>query len=242
MTRVVEIDDKDILITPIFKVIPLENIPKSETAGFPVMENHEVVEVRFAGSKNYAPVFPAHEMWRREGGKLITYAEHWGDQYRLFKEGSPQEANGTPLEMLRQFGVSPEQISLCRALRVYSIEALHVLEGDGRKSLGMNGNKLKDAAAKFMSQRQNGVSQAGEIEDLKRQIAELQARSTVPPTVEPTPAEVEAIVQRADDAYEGMTDAQIKDEIAELNDGKRPQGNPSRATLISMHRDLMQAA
>lgn len=241
MTRVVEIDDKDILITPIFKVIPLENIPKSETAGFPVMENHEVVEVRFAGSKNYAPVFPAHEMWRREGGKLITYAEHWGDQYRAFKEGSPQEANGTPLEMLRQFGVSPEQISLCRALRVYSIEALDALEGDGRKSLGMNGNKLKEAAAKFMAQRQSGASQAGEIEELKRQIAELQARSTVPPVTELAPAEVEQVVKDADDAYADMTDGEIKDEIAKLNDGKRPQGNPSRATLVSMLDGLMAA-
>lgn len=241
MTRVVEIDDKDILITPIFKVIPLENIPKSETAGYPVMENHEVVEVRFAGSKNYAPVFPAHEMWRREGGKLITYAEHWQDQYRAFKEGAPQEAMGTPLEMLRQHGVSPEQISLCRALRVYSIEALHALEGDGRKALGMNGNKLKEAAAAFMGQRQNGASQAGEIEDLKRQIAELQARSTVPPVVEPAPAEVERIVQAADDAYADLSDTQIKDEIAKLNDGKRPQGNPSRATLVGMLEGLMAA-
>lgn len=241
MTNVVAIDEKDILITPVFKVIPLENIPKSEAAGFPVMENHEVVEVRFAGSKNYAPVFPAHEMWRREGGKLITYAEHWADEYRAFKEGSPQEARGTPLEMLRQYGVSPEQISLCRALRVYSIEALHALEGDGRKALGMNGNKLKEAAAQFMAQRQSGASQASEIEELKRQIAELTARSTIPPVVEPKPEEVEAIVQAADDAFAEMTDAQIKDAIAELNDGKRPQGNPSRATLVTMLSDLMAA-
>lgn len=241
MTRIVEIDERDILITPVFKVIPLENIPKSETAGYPVMENHEVVEVRFAGSKNYAPVFPAGEMWRRVGGKLVTYAEHWGEQYRAFKEGGSQEAAGTPLEMLRQFGVSPEQISVCKALRVYSIEALDKLEGDGRKALGMNGNKLKEAAARFMAERQSGASQASEIEELKRQIAELQARSTVVPVVEPTPAEVERIVQAADDAYADMTDSQIKDEIAKLNDGNRPQGNPSRKTLVSLLDGLMAA-
>lgn len=242
MTRIVEIDPREITITPIFKMMDIENIPKSETAGHAVMEIKEMVEVRFAGSKNYAPCFPADAQWKREGNAVITYAERWPEQYRAFKEGNPQEANGTPLEMLRPFGVTPELLSLCRALKIYSIEALYYLEGDRLKSLGASQNKLKDAARAFMAERQTGVTQLSEIEELKRQIAELTARSTVVPAVAPGPAEVDAIVQAADDAYASMTDAQIKDEIAELNDGKRPQGNPSRTTLISMHRELMQAA
>jgi hypothetical protein len=52
MTGVVEIDPREITITPIFKYIEVENIPKSEKAGHAVLETKEVVEVRFAGSKN----------------------------------------------------------------------------------------------------------------------------------------------------------------------------------------------
>src|SRR5690606_39364974 len=85
MTKVVEIDMRDLNVTPFFKVIEVENIPKSETAGHAVMEMREVVEVRFAGSNNYAPVFPAHQRRKREGNKSITYAERWAEQYRTVK-------------------------------------------------------------------------------------------------------------------------------------------------------------
>src|SRR5690606_39694820 len=149
MTRVVEIDTRDLTVTPFFKVIEVENIPKSETAGHAVKEMVEVVEVRFAGSNNYAPIFPAHQTWRREGNKAITYAERWADQYREFKEGNPQQAKGTPLEMLRPYGATEEQLSICRVHRIYSIEALDHLEGDKLKSLGMMGNSLKELARKY---------------------------------------------------------------------------------------------
>ena len=48
MTKVVEIDPRDISVTPFFKVISIENVPKSEQAGHAVMETKEVVEVLFS--------------------------------------------------------------------------------------------------------------------------------------------------------------------------------------------------
>src|SRR3546814_17654071 len=134
------------------------------------METKEVVEVRFAVSKNYSPIFPVDAFWKREGNRVITYGERWPDQYRQFKEGNPQEANGTPLEMLRPHGVTPEQLSLCRALRIYSIEALHNLEGPSVQSLGMNANKLKAAAPEFLAARMKGQDTIGEIEALKAEL------------------------------------------------------------------------
>src|SRR3546814_13848995 len=117
------------------------------------METKEVVEVRFAGSKNYSPIFPVDAFWKREGNRVITYGERWPDQYRQFKEGNPQEANGTQLEMLRPHGVTPEQLSLCRALRISSLVALPNLEGPSVKTLGINAHKLKAAPAEFMAER-----------------------------------------------------------------------------------------
>lgn len=243
MSRLVEIDLNDITVTPVFKMIEVENIPKSETAGHAVMEVKEVVEVRFAGSKNYSPVFPAEAMWQRVDNQVISYAERWPEQYRAFKEGNPQEAMGTPLEMLRPFGVTPEQLSLCRALRIYSVEALHALEGPAVKTLGMNANALKDAARQFMADRARGSDTFSEMEALRARIAELEARSTLPPVVDYTPEQIADVVEHADSLVEvdlaSESDEQIKQRIAGLT-GARPKGNPSRATLDQMLRELTQ--
>jgi hypothetical protein len=237
MANVVEIDTRDITVTPVFKYIEVENVPKSEVAGHAVMETREVVEVRFAGSKNYAPVFPANAFWRREGNRTITYAERWADQYRQFKEGSPQEAMGTPLEMLRAHGVTPELISLCRALRIYSVEALNHLEGPAVKTLGMNANKLKDAARSFMASRASAVGTLAEVDALRAEVARL---SKLVPVEEPAPEQVDEIVEAADNEFfAGMTDEQLKEEIAKLA-GHKPRGQPSRSTLESMLSELLE--
>lgn len=233
------IDPKDITITPVFKHIEVEDVNASEREGTLVKKTLEVVEVRFAGSRNYSPVFPAAATWKREGNRSITYAERWGDQYRAFKEGDPQEAQGTPLELLKPHGITPELVSLCRTLKIYSIEALHALEGERLKSLGMNANRLKDAARAFMSERQSVSAQADEIAALKAELAAMKAG--VVPEKEATPEEVDAAVEAADDEFASMTDDQIKEEIAKLV-GAKPRGTPTRETLESMLLDAREAA
>lgn len=235
MTRVVEIDTRELTVTPVFKMMNLENVPKSEEAGHAVMEMREMVEVRFAGSNNYSPVFPSDGFWKREGNKVITYAERWPDQYVAFKQGNPQEASGTPLEMLRPYGITPEQLSLCRALKIYSIEALHHLEGTSLKNLGMMGNNLKDQCRKYMADRGRGMEATTEIEELKRQIAELQSRSTVPPVVEATPTEIENVQLEADLA--AMDEPALRGMIEKVT-GQKPDGRLSHASLVNMAKGL----
>ncbi|GMM93117.1 hypothetical protein [Qipengyuania sp. MTN3-11] len=240
MTQVAVIDPRDITITPVFKIIEVENVHASEKAGHAVMETKEVVEVRFAGSRNYSPVFPSDAQYRKEGNRSITYAERWSDQYRDFKQGNPQEAMGTPLEMLRPYGVTPELVSLCRAMKIYSIESLHALEGQGLKSLGMNANRLKDAARAFMSERLSSSAALSEVEQLRARIAELEASSVQVPASEPTPDEQKEALAVADKAFAEMSDDDIKSEIAELA-GSRPRGTPSRETLENSLRELREA-
>ena len=237
MTLSVPIDTRDITVTPIFKHITVENVPASERAGRPVLETLEVVEVRFAGSKLYSPVFPANAFWKRDGHRTVTYAERWAEQYREFLAGNDQKASGTPLEMLRPYGISDSQLSLCRALRIYSIEALHNLEGPNLKSLQMNQNPLKEMARRYMADRSSGAVSAERIAALEAEIAALKAPI---PAMEPSPAEVEAVIAAADDEYESMTDDQLKEKIAEKV-GSKPRGNPSRATLLSSIRELTAA-
>lgn len=235
MAHSVPIDTREITITPVFKHISVEDVPASERAGHAVMKTMEVVEVRFAGSKLYSPVFPVTAMWKRDGHKIVTYAERWADQYRQFLEGRPQEAAGTPLEMLKPYGISDAQLSLCRALKVYSIEALHHMEGPAAKTLGMSQNDLKDMARKYMADRSKGDASASEIERLTKEIEALKKGAVF--GADPKADEIEQAVQAADDEYAELSNDDIKERIAGKI-GHRPKGNPSRETLVQSLREL----
>ncbi len=212
------------LITPYFRFETLENVPQSEIKGEAVMETIEVVELRFAGDKNYAPVLPALSMYRMDGHHVVTYAERFAKQYAEFQQGAAQHASGTPLEKLAQYGISGAQLSLCRALKIYSIEALHSMEGTNLKALGMNQNALKDMARKYMEDRAAGGAVSAELAALR---AELEALKN------PIPVDAKADADVLPDGYEGMTDVELKDAI-EAKVGARPRGNPNRGTLINM--------
>lgn len=239
MALSVPIDTRDITVTPVFKHVSVEDVPASERAGHAVMKTIEVVEVRFAGSNLYAPVFPVDAQYRREGHKVITYRERWAEQYRAFLNGDEQKAAGTPLEMLKPYGITDAQLSLCRTLKVYSIEALDHLEGQNLKNLQMNANPLKDMARRYMADRNAGSAAASEIEALKREIEALKATQALSRSA-PTPAEIEAAVQVADDELARMAEADLKALIRDRT-GQTPRGNPSRETLIGMARDLQAA-
>lgn len=231
MALSVPLDLRDVAVTPIFKHITVEDVPASERAGHAVMVTREVVEVRFAGHKLYSPIFPATAQYRREGVKTITYAERWADQYAAFLNGDAQRAAGTPLEMLKPFGITDSQLSMCRALKIYSIEALDSLEGAAAKSLGMAGNDLKDMARQWNAQRTGNSDQSALIADLQRQIAELQ-RQNVIPAQEHTPAQIDAAVSEADAELE-----RLKSLYADKT-GSRPKGRVTAETVRAMLADM----
>lgn len=235
MVQVAEIDVRDITVTPVFRWMDIENIPKSESAGHLVKENREVVQVRFAGSNNYSPIFPVSAFWKREGNNTITYAERWADQYRQFKEGNPQEASGTPLEMLRSHGVTPEQLSLCRAMKVYSIEALAALEGPNLKNLGMASNALKAMAQKFIEDRSGGAGALAKIAELEAQIA---AMRNVVPLDETPPEEAAKVVEEVDEQLFGaMTEDELRQHLFEVT-GTKPDGRLGHAALVNLAKGL----
>lgn len=238
MALSVPIDTRDITTTPVFKYVTVEDIPASEREGRAVMKTMEVVEVRFAGSKLYSPIFPVHAMWKRDGHKMITYAERWADQYRDFLAGAEQKAAGTPLEMLKSYGITDSQLSLCRALKIYSIEALDNLEGPNLKTLQLHGNLLKEMARRYMADRNTGAKATSEIEALKAEIEKL--RSTIP-AKEPTVQEIEQAIKVADDELDALTDDELKAMIKDAT-GSAPRGTPGRPFLLNAVRELKGAA
>lgn len=237
MSHSVPIDTREITITPVFEYKILEDINASERAGHVVKKQHEMVEIRFAGTKLYQPAVPVHSFWKREGNRILTYADRWPDQYRAFLEGMPAEAAGTPMDMLKKYGVTDAQLSLCRALKIYSIEALHHLEGSALKSLGMSANALKDMARKFMADRAGGAEMAEELAALRAELASLKS--------ERVPADQKAELAKVDDltaaADEDTRKKALKDEIEAITNA-RPRGNPTVETLERMLADIKQDA
>lgn len=228
MSNIVVIDERDVQVTPFFRIMEIENIPQSETAGYPVMETKEMVEIRKAGDRHNILIAPVDAFWKREGGVLYTYMDRWPEQYRQFKDGNPQEAQGTPIEVLKRFGITDEQISHCRVNRIYSVEALHLLEGQQLKNLGVHQNKLKQAAATHMADRTGAISAMDRVKALEEEIAALKAAGAmVVPAVEPT--------------LNDETPESMKDQIAAIT-GTRPRGNPSHATLTELLRQAREAA
>jgi len=219
--------------TPYFKHLSVEDIPASEREGKLVMRTIEVCEIRLAGDNKFVSVVPVDAIAFKDGHRSVTYAERFADQYRQFLAGSAQETSGTALEELTVYGVSAAQLSLCRALKIYSVEALYGLEGPNLKALGVHANDLKAMAQRFMADRSSGGAAQQQIEELQRQLAALQERFGAS-RVEDA-AVIEAVADEAAIEHDlaSMTDLDLKEAI-KLKTGATPRGNPSRETLLSM--------
>lgn len=213
-------------ITPFFMHVNLLDQVQSEIEKKAVYKMHEVVQLRFAGDRYYSPVVPVDSMYRMVGLNVITYAERWAEQYRQFLNNEAQIAEGTPLDHLTSYGITPAQLSLCRALKIYSIEALHHLEGPNLKSLGVHANDLKPMARRFMEDRQSGSDQLRKIAELEARIAQL----TVPEKVA-TPEEVDAAF------VEAMSIDDLRALLFEKT-GTKPDGRLGHEALVNLAKGI----
>jgi hypothetical protein len=224
------------MMTPYFMHLNIMNEQESEKEGRAVYEMIEAVQLRLPGDRHYSPVLRADEMWRKEGNRVITYMERFQDQYRAFLANEDQVAEGTPLENLVPYGITPAQQSICRALKIYSIESLYQLEGPNLKSLGMHANTLKPMAKRYMEDRRSGDAMARRVAELEAQLAGLKNGVVVPE--EPRPEEVEAAFVEADnELIEAMTEDQLRDHIFKAT-GAKPDGRLGHATLVNMAKGL----
>lgn len=213
------------MVVPFFKTDAIYQEAASKAEGRPIYKDVELVEIRIAGERNYAPTFPAHEVWKHINGEPVTYAERFPKEYALFAAGREQIADGTPLSEL-PFLTEGERATL-RRLKVYTAEALASVEGSNLKNLGPKAREFKTQAEAYLN-RASGASQsvalAAEVETLKAKIAEMTATPAAP-AVDDEAAEKE----------------RIKSKIAEAT-GQRPKGNPSLTTLQEMLADIKQVA
>ena len=212
--------NNDALTVPFFKSVPKIDNAATKAAGRPIYKDREVVEVRIAGDRNFAPIFPAHAMWQRINGEEITYAQRWADAYARFQAGKEQIATGTPLAELT-FLTEAKRMEL-RALKVYTAEALASLDGKNLQALGATGREMKNQATAYLDSAggtAGTVALAAEVETLRAELAALRGEQAP-----------------ADDEKESL-----KAQIAEIS-GQRPKGNPNVETLREMLADMKQVA
>lgn len=242
--------NKDPLVTPFFRNEAVLDKKATTEAGRPIYRDVEMVEVRIAGDRNFAPVFPAHAMWERSigenGAEEITYAMRWPEQYARFKQGTTQVAEGTPLDEL-PFLTAARRSEL-KALKIYTAEALAALDGKNIKVLAGEGYKLKEQAqayldtargtSKVVSLAADNAALREQLEALQRQVEGLLGQSQTPIPVVDVPAAATApiVSDAAPVDYADKTDDELKTIIAEKY-GQRPRGNPNRETLLSLLAD-----
>lgn len=231
-----ETRDNDIRygVEPFFMHLTLDDKPKTNLKGQLVQKTHEVVQLRFPGDTRFSPTFPVDSMWYRHSGQVLTYAERFADKYRAFVSGEDQIASGTPLEHLKPYGMTPEVISYCRAMKIYSIEAIIALEGQNLKNLGVRANRLKDMAAQWEADKAKGSQMAQEMAEMREKLASYESQKM--------PAqEFDGLTPEQVSDLSAMSDDDLKDFI-EQTLGARPHHKTGRDKLELMYREAQESA
>ena len=159
--------------------------------------------------------------------RRYTYAERFSKQYQQFKDHQQQTKAGTPLDYL-PFLTEAKRAEL-RALNIYTVEALAIVDGPQLKNLGPNGRELKNKAIEFLessSEMAKITKLEAELETMKARNRSARGRHQGRCCRQPhDPSE-----------YANMTDEQLREHVKSLT-GVPPQGNPSRRTLIRMAQE-----
>jgi hypothetical protein len=212
------------------------NPAKSAAAGRPIFDDVEVCEIRFPGDLKCWAVFPAHEAEpnaTREAGHVITYAEHYNEQYRKFKSMEQQTVAGTPLSEC-PFLTEGKRREL-RALNIHTAEALASLDGSNLRMLGMGGREWKNQAAAFLAKAAGTADvtkMAAEIEQLKERLAIAEGSNPAKPVLHESGEPEEKLK-----SIEECTDQELRDFIKEES-GKVMPANTGREKLLARAMEI----
>lgn len=223
------------LVVAKFRMHAIPNDAKSRAAGRLIVDDMEVVEIRFSANRQTVAVFPAHEVFKWRTDPLTgmrepwTYAMEYPEQYRKFKAGEAQAQSGTPLAEL-PFLSEGKRLEL-KALNIHTAEALASIDGVPLRNMGMGGRELKNQAQAYLDNATGSaavVRMAAENEALKQNYAVLQQQV----------AELLAAAKKPETkALEDCTDAELKAYI-KAQTGEMPRGNPSHETLYNLAMEL----
>jgi hypothetical protein len=236
--------DPDDAVVAVFKNAAFKNTNKSATAGRPVFDDEEIVELRYPGSKNWcaymATDFSHWGVDPATGVQIkVSYAERFRRQYQQFKSHSVQTKSGTPLQYAAF--LTEARRSELRAQNIYTVEALAAIDGLELKNLGHGGREMKNAAVEYIQESQSGASSVqvqAELEALraKNQVMEEDLAALKAKAAKPIPPKQAVSFEPADE-FDGMDINQLREYIT-THTGQPPIGAVNTKTLRRMARDL----
>ena len=232
----------DNAIVATFRNHAIKNDAATAKSGRLIFDDMEVCDIRFAGSRNMS-TFPAisvsHWSIDPESGEQVpvTYAERFPRQFRQFKEQTHQTKAGTPLQYV-PFLTEGKRAEL-RALNIYTVEALSVIDGQELKNLGQFGRDLKNKAQEFINDSKvnaPNMELQAELEALRARNAVLEEDSKLlkDRVIEPGATEAER-------AFDNMDLDQLREFITTAT-GHAPHGSMTRKVLVRMAAEAQKRA
>lgn len=224
----------DEAVVPLFRNLSQPNKAKSDAEGRPIFDDIEVVEIRFAGSRNYG-VYPVNEMshWISDPytgeQRSITYAERFKRQYYQFKEHQTQTKSGTPID-LAPFLTEARKSEL-KGQNIYTVEALAVIEGAELKNLGPGGRDMKNQAIEYIEQGKANVpniQMQAELDAMRAKMAVLE---------EDNAALKNKSAATGESRFEAMDLDQLREFIT-TNTGHSPIGSLNKRALIRLAMEV----
>lgn len=207
---------------------PVENARKSKEAGRPIFDAVEMVSIMAPGNAKTEYTARAHSMhYDSNARKQWTYAERFPDHYAAFKRGSESQHPGTPLSEVPF--LSNAQKAEMAAMKIYTVEQLAGMADRDIGKKGMGFRSYVDSAKAYLDTTQGTNALRTEMEELRRQLAEMQAPKTAP--VETDDSAIE---------FQGMEDDDLRNilEAAKVS----VDGRWGRDRLISEIRKLEKEA
>ena len=207
---------------------PMEQRAESEEKGRPVFKNVEMVKILFVGDKKNSLVAPAHSMsYCPEQKRQMTYADRFPRHYEAFKREEEVPVDGTPLSELP--GMIASRVAEMKRANVHTIEQLASLDGPTLQKLGMGARGLKHRAEDWLRN-----AETGSMDQLKAQIAELQAKLDNPGKPVGAGIAAKADTETVESGpFEGMTKKDLR-ALYKEHTGSSVKGQPGMSTLLEM--------
>jgi hypothetical protein len=106
---------------------------------------------------------------RRKATDADKYA--YGPEWSAYLQGKEHQVSGTPIELLP--GLANGMADALKALYIYTIEQMASLPDIALQKVGMGGNEIRQKCRAYLSRG------SAEVETLKQQLAEAQARIAI---------------------------------------------------------------
>jgi hypothetical protein len=140
------------------------NEAASMTAGRPIYQDEERIEISFPGNQL--------NIW--VGRVTEEHRQKYARQYEAFLKGEEIAHEGTPIEQMTV--LNKAQVKELKYFDIFTVEDAANLSEQGVQAIGMGGARLREMAKKYLEQAQGFAPIAKLVSDNENLLSQLQAQ------------------------------------------------------------------